>query len=60
MEKAVVSIVEVFEEYAGQDDKKRQLSFSELQELLQKEMSSPEFQVSTAACLHVCMSTCLQ
>ncbi|XP_062321975.1 S100 calcium binding protein W [Osmerus eperlanus] len=44
LEKAVVSIVEVFEEYAGQDDKKRQLSSSELQELLQKEMSNPEFQ----------------
>lgn len=43
LEKAICSIVEVFEEYAGQDDKKRQLSSAELQQLLQKEMSNPEF-----------------
>ena len=56
LEKAVVSIVEVFEEYAGKDDEKHQLSSGELQELLQKEISNPEFQVSTFACLHLCMS----
>lgn len=45
LEKAIVSIVEVFEEYAGKDDNKRQLSNAELAELIKSQLSSPEFQV---------------
>ncbi|KAK6326861.1 hypothetical protein J4Q44_G00025060 [Coregonus suidteri] len=44
LEKAVVSMVEVFEEYATKDDKKQQLSGAELAELMRKELASPEFQ----------------
>ncbi|XP_036435686.1 protein S100-B-like [Colossoma macropomum] len=43
LEKAIVSIVEVFEEYAGTDDKKRELSGAELSELLKSQLSSPDF-----------------
>ncbi|KAG5270852.1 hypothetical protein AALO_G00173020 [Alosa alosa] len=44
LEQAIMSLVEVYEEYAGKDDKKHQLSQAELAELLQKELASPEFQ----------------
>ncbi|NP_001135072.1 S100-A5 [Salmo salar] len=42
LEKAIVSMVEVFEEYATKD-KNRQLSGTELAELMKKELASPEF-----------------
>ncbi|KAK7147468.1 hypothetical protein R3I94_010101 [Phoxinus phoxinus] len=43
LEKAIVAIVEVFEEYAGTDEKKSQLSNAELGELIKAQLSSPEF-----------------
>ncbi|KAL7886686.1 hypothetical protein AOLI_G00044070 [Acnodon oligacanthus] len=43
LEKAIVSIVEVFEEYAGTDDKKRELSNKELMQLIKTQLSSPDF-----------------
>ncbi|KAL6489343.1 hypothetical protein MHYP_G00030840 [Metynnis hypsauchen] len=43
LEQAIVSIVEVFEEYAGKDDKKRELSNAELSELIKKQLCSPDF-----------------
>ncbi|TRZ01326.1 hypothetical protein DNTS_020893, partial [Danionella cerebrum] len=43
LEKAIVAIVEVFEEYAGADEKKSQLSNAELGELIKAQLSSPEF-----------------
>ncbi|XP_036790494.1 protein S100-A5-like [Oncorhynchus mykiss] len=43
LEKAIVSMVEVFEEYATKDDKNRQLSGTELAELMKKELVIPEF-----------------
>ncbi|XP_030639528.1 S100 calcium binding protein W [Chanos chanos] len=43
LENAILAVVEVFEEYAGRDDKKQQLSNAELEELLKKELSNPEF-----------------
>ncbi|XP_055781029.1 protein S100-A5-like [Salvelinus fontinalis] len=43
LEKAIVSMVEVFEEYATKDDKNRQLSGTELAELMKKELASSEF-----------------
>ncbi|XP_076826249.1 S100 calcium binding protein W [Brachyhypopomus gauderio] len=43
LEKAVVATVEVFEEYAGRDANKQQLSNAELKELIGKELSSPDF-----------------
>ncbi|XP_063054335.1 S100 calcium binding protein W [Engraulis encrasicolus] len=44
LETAIVSIVEVYEEYAQKDDQKFQLSQAELRELLEKELNSPELQ----------------
>ncbi|XP_072536544.1 S100 calcium binding protein W [Salminus brasiliensis] len=44
LEKAIVAIVEVFEEYAGADDNKKALSNAELSALVSKQLSSPEFQ----------------
>lgn len=43
LEKAIVSIVEVFEEYAGKDEQKSQLSNAELKDLIKTELKSPEF-----------------
>ncbi|KAI4877875.1 hypothetical protein NFI96_033314 [Prochilodus magdalenae] len=43
LEKAIVAIVEVFEEYASTDDKKGQLSNAELSELIKNQLSSPDF-----------------
>ncbi|XP_051577019.1 S100 calcium binding protein W [Myxocyprinus asiaticus] len=43
LEKAILAIVEVFEEYAGTDDKKTQLSNAELAQLIKSQLSSPEF-----------------
>lgn len=45
LEKAIVSIVEVFEEYAGKDEQKSQLSTAELRDLIKAELKSPEFKV---------------
>lgn len=45
LEKAIVALVEVYEEYAQKDDKKFQLSQAELAELIEKELSSEEFKV---------------
>ena len=42
LEKAIVSLVEVYEEYAQKDDQKFQLSQKELGELLQTELSRSE------------------
>ncbi|KAG9345400.1 hypothetical protein JZ751_009947 [Albula glossodonta] len=49
LEQTVVSLVELFEEYAGQDEQKNKLSSAELKQLLEKELSSPEFKVSDRA-----------
>ncbi|XP_073704032.1 S100 calcium binding protein W [Garra rufa] len=43
LEQAIVAIVEVFEEYAGKDDQKKQLSNAELGELIKAQITSPEF-----------------
>ncbi|KAI4877877.1 hypothetical protein NFI96_033316 [Prochilodus magdalenae] len=43
LEQAIVAIVEVFEEYAGKDDKKKQLSNAELSELIKNQLSSADF-----------------
>ncbi|KAI4877876.1 hypothetical protein NFI96_033315 [Prochilodus magdalenae] len=43
LEKAIVAIVEVFEEYASTDDKKRQLTNAELSQLIKNQLSSPDF-----------------
>lgn len=45
LEQAIVAIVEVFEEFAGKDDKKSQLSKSELSELIKSQLSSGAFKV---------------
>lgn len=45
LEKAIVAIVEVFEEYAGTDDQKKQLSNAELGQLIKAQITSPEFKV---------------
>ncbi len=45
LEKAIVAIVEVFEEYAGTDDQKTQLSNAELGQLMKAQITSPEFKV---------------
>ncbi|XP_036435684.1 protein S100-B-like [Colossoma macropomum] len=44
LEKAIVAIVEVFEEYAGKDEQKKKLSNAELSELIKTQLSSPDFQ----------------
>ncbi|XP_027009078.1 protein S100-B-like [Tachysurus fulvidraco] len=43
LEKAIVAIVEVFEECAGTDEDKRKLSNAELGTLIKSQLSSPEF-----------------
>ncbi|XP_036395190.1 S100 calcium binding protein W [Megalops cyprinoides] len=43
LERSVVSLVELFEQYAGQDEHKNQLSAAELKQLLEKELTCPEF-----------------
>ncbi|XP_043117461.1 S100 calcium binding protein W [Puntigrus tetrazona] len=43
LEKAIVAIVEVFEEYAGKDEQKTQLSNAELGQLFKAQITSPEF-----------------
>ncbi|XP_006641787.1 S100 calcium binding protein W [Lepisosteus oculatus] len=43
LEVAVRSLVELFEHYASQDEHKCQLSSAELKQLLQAELTSPEF-----------------
>ncbi|XP_057196413.1 S100 calcium binding protein W [Triplophysa rosa] len=43
LEQAIVAIVEVFEEYAGKDDQKSQLSKAELSELIKNQLSSGAF-----------------
>ncbi|XP_016387685.1 protein S100-A5-like [Sinocyclocheilus rhinocerous] len=43
LEKAIVAIVEVFEEYAGTDEQKTQLSNAELGQLIKAQITSPEF-----------------
>ncbi|MBN3309656.1 S100 calcium binding protein W [Amia ocellicauda] len=43
LETVVRSLVELFEEHAGQDEHKNQLSGAELQQLLKTELQSPEF-----------------
>ncbi len=45
LEKAIVAIVEVFEEYAGTDEQKTQLSNAELGQLIKAQITSPEFKV---------------
>lgn len=45
LEKAIVAIVEVFEEYAGTDEQKSQLSNAELGQLIKAQLTSPEFKV---------------
>ncbi|MBN3317641.1 S10A1 protein, partial [Atractosteus spatula] len=42
LEAAVRSVVELFEQYASQDEHKCQLSSAELKQLLQAELTSPE------------------
>ncbi|CAL8247245.1 unnamed protein product [Lota lota] len=44
LEQLIVSMVDVFEEYAGQDGKKNQISMDELKQLIDNEVSKPEFQ----------------
>lgn len=46
LEKAIVAIVEVFEEFAGTDDDKKKQSNAELSALLSAQLSSPEFKVN--------------
>ncbi|KAA0703219.1 Protein S100-A6 [Triplophysa tibetana] len=48
LEQAIVAIVEVFEEYAGKDDKKSQLSKAELSELIQSQLSNGAFKDKVA------------
>ncbi|NP_001291058.1 S100 calcium binding protein W isoform X1 [Esox lucius] len=43
LEKAIISMVEVFDEYARKDDKKNQLSSAEMAKLMNKELAGPEF-----------------
>ncbi|XP_065116820.1 S100 calcium binding protein W [Paramisgurnus dabryanus] len=43
LEKAIAAIVEVFDEFAGKDDQKSQLSPAELKELIKTQLSSPDF-----------------
>ncbi|XP_056618940.1 S100 calcium binding protein W [Triplophysa dalaica] len=43
LEQAIVAIVEVFEEFAGKDDKKSQLSKTELSDLIKSQLSSGPF-----------------
>ncbi|KAL1259415.1 hypothetical protein QQF64_009992 [Cirrhinus molitorella] len=43
LEKAIVAIVEVFEEYAGTDEQKKQLSNAELLQLIKAQITSAEF-----------------
>ncbi|KAM6968210.1 S100 calcium binding protein W isoform 2-T2 [Aplochiton taeniatus] len=43
LEQAIISMVEVFENYASKDDKKHQLSTAELKALMEEELTSPEF-----------------
>ncbi|KAK3551550.1 hypothetical protein QTP70_019814 [Hemibagrus guttatus] len=43
LEKAIVAIVEVFEEYAGTDEDKRKLNNAELGALIKAQLSCPEF-----------------
>ena len=45
LEQLIVSMVDVFEEYAGQEGKKNQISMDELKTLIDNEVSKPEFQV---------------
>lgn len=45
LEKAIVAIVEVFEEYAGTDEQKSQISNAELGQLIKAQLTSPEFKV---------------
>ena len=62
LEKAILSMVEVFEEYAGRDDKKRELSGAELSELLKSQLSSTDFTVRTWWALSFrsyCINCCL-
>ncbi|MCJ8728828.1 hypothetical protein PDJAM_G00009850 [Pangasius djambal] len=42
LEKAIVAVVEVFEDYAGKDDDKKKLSNTELSALIKDQLSSPE------------------
>ncbi|XP_039535372.1 S100 calcium binding protein W [Pimephales promelas] len=43
LEKAIMAIVEMFEVYAGTDEKKSQLSKAELGQLIKAQLTSPEF-----------------
>ncbi|KAL2084208.1 hypothetical protein ACEWY4_019726 [Coilia grayii] len=43
LEQALVAIVEVYEDYAKQDERKNLLSKKELAQLLEAQLSSPEF-----------------
>ncbi|KAJ8005019.1 hypothetical protein DPEC_G00142300 [Dallia pectoralis] len=43
LEKAILCMVDVFEQYATKDDKKHQLSSAELADLMNKELAGPEF-----------------
>ena len=45
LEQLIISMVDVFEEYAGQEGKKNQISMDELKTLIDNEVSQPEFQV---------------
>ena len=45
LEQLIISMVDVFEEYAGQEGKKNQISMDELKTLIDNEVSKPEFQV---------------
>ncbi|KAM4600700.1 S100 calcium binding protein W isoform 1-T2 [Polymixia lowei] len=42
LEQVIVSMVEMFEQYAGQDDNKTQISMEELKQMLEKEVETPE------------------
>lgn len=46
LEPVVLSLVELFQDYSGREEKKGQLSPKEFKELLQKELSLPELKVS--------------
>ncbi|XP_071369025.1 S100 calcium binding protein W [Centroberyx affinis] len=41
LEQVIISMVELFEEYAGQEGKKYQISMDELKQTLEKEVESP-------------------
>lgn len=49
LEKVITSIYEIFMEYADDEGKKKQLNKKELQELLEREIQSPELKDKISA-----------